>query len=229
MSISRAGYSHFSFSTQDYSGSDVVPSSDFAIAAISGYDNNSSWLELSPTVKINTSGFTNLMVDNQDLIEHMWMGYLINPDEGSQSLYVYTDSAYATIGYGVNLIIIYFSGIDQGTAIRDYGESSATGSGSNGNDISGLSYSTGDMTVGFGCSYNDPDQAFDDNGQTEIYVSSEYRGDELGCGEKLNSSSFETTGGTYQKVMAAVLAMAAAGGGLGMEIAMHHFTKNIGN
>ncbi len=212
MAVDYISEEHWTDDLTTGSQSITVPATcDIVIMGVSDFDGTGNHLDGYTYPDIDGDVFT--YIGHEDDIgntEHMWMGYLYNPSTGSQTI-TYNFNGGAQADYGGNLFVAYFKNSDSSTAITGTRIAISSNGTSGGKDVSGLTYNTGDMTVGFLNTYGNASGTLDESGQTQIIDTSIYRSDGISVCYEQESATVTSSGGAYVKLIACTIPVGVAG------------------
>ena len=190
------------------SGSITVPADcTLIVLCATGYGGaTTNWFNPS-VLSINGSSFTNVVdTDNQTNNGQTWIGRLLNPSTGGQTL---SGTISKTPDEGMHYTLVYCKGQDNTTPIKSSGSS-----GSNNVDITGMTAASGDLMIG--CCYDyAANPTVTDSSQTQIR-SAQYNTAGQGVAYKASVGAFYYTGSSgYSSACAVVVGAAAASGATG--------------
>lgn len=202
MAVTRTGSATSIANTnQTWSQSVNVPAdAQVAVVIATVWANQDNWIAANP-FSLGGSNLTTLQkTDSQHDNNATWLGYLVNPPTGSQTL---SCNWGQSLPAGASITIAFFVGVDTSNPIRSSGQQT-----SNGSDLTGLTASAGDMMVGGVGSDTQP--TVTDNSQTQL-TNAAGGGLYLGSAQKDGATGFYFTGGAYTTCVALVLRQASGG------------------
>ena len=132
---------------------------------------------------------------------NIFLEILCNPSTGTQTLYWDIASTVHPY-YGVVILVSFYKGVDTSDPIVDYAHSATAC------DLSGMSYSTGNMMIGVTMSWNyNPNMVPSGSGQTQDVESAANRTSPTwgGMAHKLSTGSFDTTNTSEPAAMAVII------------------------
>lgn len=163
----------------------VEPS--FTIFALGSTQFTETVRHCKPNTSVNGEGI---------VVEH-----LVNPSTGTQTLNWDTG---VNVSQGLVILVAFYKGVDTTTPIKDYDVKQT--STFDFNQITGLTFATGDMMVGFHFSYN-ADINITQNSQTQVVKSKAYGTlrDWGAMGQKLSTGTFATYTTASTKILVALI------------------------
>jgi hypothetical protein len=163
----------------------VEPS--FTIFALGSTQFTETVRHCKPNTSVNGEGI---------VVEH-----LVNPSTGTQTLNWDTG---VHVSQGLVILVAFYKGVDTTTPIKDYDVLQTTTF--NYNEITGLTFDTGDMMVGFHFSYN-ADIDVTQNSQTQVVKSKAYGTlrDWGAMGQKLSTDTFGSYTTAQTKILVALI------------------------
>lgn len=180
----------------------VPATAQIAVATFCAYRSNPDWYN-NPIFTLGGDAMTQqcrVVYETSGDWSAVAIETLLNPSTGTQTFaWDYSDTYYADRGIVVH--IVFYAGIDTSAPIADADITK------NGNDITGMSYSTGDMMFGCAISF-EATISVSESGQTEIANPAIYNHIYSAIAEKLSTGDFDTSGGDYVSVAAIVIAAA---------------------
>ena len=199
MAVTKTGSTITIQSGDDGSQSVTVPTdADICVVMCSLYAGTPNWIVANPVTLAGTNLTTAEKTDNQTSNGHVWIGYIVSPSTGSQTLA--WNFTVGTVNEGINFVVTFWTGVDTASPIVDSGKQTTSGA-----DLTGLSADSGDMMVGCAYSYNSTHTSVTDNSQTEL-TRSTYNSAGLGAAYKDGGTGFYFTGGSYTTCAAIVIA-----------------------
>jgi len=183
----------------DASGSQsvAVPAdATLCVVIITGWNDSTNWIPANPITLGGVNLTTLQKTDNQVNNGQVWIGYLVNPSTGSQSL---AWSWGIAMDEGANFCIAFYKGIDTASPVVSSGKQTTAGA-----DLTGLSASAGDMMVGGVYSYSIAITSVTDSSQTQLAKPNKFNSCYGGFAEKDGGTGFYYTGGDYQTCVGGV-------------------------
>ena len=195
--VTRTGTVTTITSTLQSSSQSVTVPADATLAVVmaSLWRNATNWIAANPVTLGGVNLTTLQRTDEQTGNEHAWLGYLVNPATGSQTL-AWNWGAAPT--EGVNIAVVFYKGVVTSNPVVSSGEQLTTDT-----DLTGLIAGPDDMMVGVAATYTSA-PTVTDSGQTQLAVMGPTAGAYGGFAEKLGATGFYFTGGSNTTCAAAV-------------------------
>jgi len=184
-------------SSQNGSQSVTVPAdATLCVVMASMFENATNWITANP-VTLNGVNLTTLQrTDDQSVNDHAWIGYLVNPSTGSQTL---AWNWGTTPDQGAIIYVVFYKGVDTSNPVVSSGKQTT-----NGQDLTGLTAGVGDMMVGIVSTDTSVTSVTDQGGTELARTSSAFNNIHAGVASKLGGTGFYFTGGTYTACAAGV-------------------------
>jgi len=207
MAVTRTGdiYAIEAGTAQSDSQSVTVPvDCDVCVVVAGMWRDATNWIAANPVTLAGQNLTTEQKTDEQSDGYQLWIGYIVNPSTGSQTLAWNWGAAPSD---PAAICCVFYAGVDTADAIEDSGEQLTLGA-----DLTGLTASSGDMMVGGVYDYGG-EPVVADEGQTELTIIGQ-GGEEYfaGFAQKDGGIGFYyTPSGGYGTCVALVLAQETGG------------------
>jgi hypothetical protein len=190
-------------SNQTGSQSVTVPAdATLCVVMAAFYRNATNWIAANP-VSLNSVNLSTLKkTDGVNDVEQVWLGYLVNPATGSQTLAWNWGNTFTE---GAVICVVFYKGVDTSDPVVSSGTQT-----NDTYDLTGLTAGADDMMVGVVGTWNTSPSSVTDNGQTELAITGPVNTCYGGFAEKLGGTGFYFTDGEDTSCAAGVFRAAAS-------------------